>query len=146
MPRSDLRNVWLGRFVLLARLTVGFILVYSALPKMFRPYEFLASTYAYGLVGPELGVIVAAVLPYVELLVGVALLTGMLADGALWLSTILGAIFVIVQSSALIRGLVITCGCSGRTKFVGPATLAIAALIFIASAAALICRLRQPSR
>ena len=85
--------------------------VYSALPKIRQPYDFLASVYSYQLVGPTPGLIIATVLPWLELGIGICLIGGMLLTGSLFISVCLASIFVSAIGSALYRGLDISCGC-----------------------------------
>lgn len=81
--------------------------------KVHQPYAFLSNVYDYDLVGPQLGILVAMVLPWIELFVGICLLGGLVVDGALLISAILSVLFAYVQYSAIQRGLTISCGCFG---------------------------------
>jgi Methylamine utilisation protein MauE len=64
------------------QLTLGFVLLMSSLPKLCQPYDFLTAIYRYELVGPMLGVLVAAVLPWLELVVGICLIGGIFVSGS----------------------------------------------------------------
>jgi|GEM_PF-288133 len=101
--------------VFISRLVLGCVFISSSLPKLRLPYEFLSNVYNYELVGPKLGMLVAMVLPWLELLLGICLLGGIVLSGALLWSAILGAVFTFAQISALYRDLSITCGCFGST-------------------------------
>ncbi len=97
-----------------------------------RPYEFLGSVYGYELVGPKMGVLVAMVLPWVELLAGV------FVGGALLASVGMGVLFTFVLGSALYRHLDISCGCfsnpgAGKISYL---TLIRAIVITLVSAGA----------
>ena len=50
-------------FLFLARLGIGCMFLWSSLPKIRQPYDFLSSVYSYELVGPKLGMFVAMTLP-----------------------------------------------------------------------------------
>ena len=100
-----------GIFTAIARLSIGALFIYSSLPKLRQPYDFLGNVYEYELVGPSTGVLVAVVLPWLELVIGICLLGGILVSGAFLLSVALGAVFTFAQASALYRGLGISCGC-----------------------------------
>ena len=101
----------LAAFVLVVRLGLGFMFIMSSLPKIRQPYAFLGSVYGYEIVGPKLGVLVAMVLPWVELFAGVCLVGGVFVGGALLASMAMGAMFTFVLASALWRHLDISCGC-----------------------------------
>lgn len=98
-------------FVVVVRLTLGIMFIASSLPKIRLPYAFLSDVYGYELVGPKLGVMVAMLLPWLELLVGICLVGGIFVSGALLASTAMGAMFTFVLASALVRHLDISCGC-----------------------------------
>jgi hypothetical protein len=100
-------------FVAVVRVGLGASLVWSAVGKLDDPIAFLQAVYRYEIVGPGLGWWVAAVLPYAELVVGLSLLSGMLAGAAGWLAAGLGLAFVGAQGVAMARGLSIECGCFG---------------------------------
>lgn len=74
-------------------------------------------------------------LPWMELVTGVALLTGVMSAGALCAAFLLLAVFTVAQSTAIGRGLLIPCGCSslpskqviGLWDVIGTASLALLA-------------------
>jgi hypothetical protein len=75
--------------------------------------------YSYELVGPRLGLLVAMMLPWMELLVGVCLVGGIFLSGVLLASAAMAALFAFVLAFALYQGLDISCGCfsaSGSDK------------------------------
>jgi uncharacterized membrane protein YphA (DoxX/SURF4 family) len=95
----------------LVRVVLGGIFVASGLAKLQQPYDFLSSVYSYGIVGPDLGYVAAFVLPWLEFVIGVCLLAGVIQEGALLVSAILLAIFTVAKFSAVHRDLQIGCGC-----------------------------------
>jgi uncharacterized membrane protein YphA (DoxX/SURF4 family) len=95
------------------RLGLGCMLIYSSLPKIRQPYDFLSSVYQYELVGPKLGLLVAMTLPWLELLAGICLVGGIFVGGALLAAVAMALMFTYVVSSALYHDLEITCGCFG---------------------------------
>jgi len=135
--RATMERVMAG-FVLVVRLGLGCMFIMSSVPKIQRPYEFLGSIYGYELVGPNLGVLVAMVLPWVELLAGVCLVGGVFVGGALLASIGMGVLFTFVLCSALYRHLDISCGCfsnagAGKISYL---TLIRAIVITLVSASA----------
>ena len=135
MPRRD---QVLAAFVLVVRLGLGFTFILSSMPKIRQPFIFLGSVYGYEIVGPQMGVLVAVVLPWLELLVGVCLVGGVFVGGAFLASIGMGALFTFVLAWALWWHLDISCGCfstsaAGKISY---ATLIRAIVIVLTSAAA----------
>jgi hypothetical protein len=92
---------------------IGVILLWSGIIKMRHPFEFLATVYQYELVSPGSGRIVAIVVPWLEVVVGLCLISCLYSYGALLCSMFLFSLFSIAEASVLIRGLKISCGCFG---------------------------------
>ena len=132
------RKRFVSDFTLFVRLSLGCMFLYGSLPKIRQPYDFLSSVYNYELVGPKLGLLVAMVLPWAELFVGICLIGGIFVSGALLVSIAMGAIFSFVIASALYRGLNISCGCfsASSTEQIGYITLIRAFMIMLISAVA----------
>jgi len=132
------RDATLSAFVLVVRLGLGFMFIASSVPKIRQPYAFLGSVYGYELVGPQMGVLVAMVLPWVELFAGVCLVGGVFVGGALLASMGMGAMFTFVLAWALWRHLDISCGCfsSSAAGKISYMTLIRAVAITLLSAAA----------
>ncbi len=148
--RKDLPT-WITGLTFVARVTLGCMFLWSALPKIRQPYDFLSSVYSYELIGPKLGLLVAMMLPWLELLVGVCLVGGIFVSGALLASAGMAAMFAFVLGSALYRGLDISCGCfSTSTDKVSYITLIRAVVILLASlgtyAATIFCPRRAEPR
>lgn len=97
----------------LTRVAVGCVLIAASLPKLQHPYDLLAAVYDYALVGPDLGVVIASILPWVELVVGICLVGRVLEHGAWQLTVVLFCIFTFVRASVLFRDIPIECGCCG---------------------------------
>ena len=99
------------------------MLLFSGLAKLRAPYEFLASVYGYELTGPLLSLVIATVLPWLEVLVAVCLWGKFLYRGALATAIGLGGLFCTVVGIALYRQLDISCGCFIAEDKIGYATL-----------------------
>ena len=103
---------------------VGCALMFSALSHIKNPYYYLGSVYSYGLLSERFGYFVAEVLPFLELVVAMALFGRIFLTGAMVLATLVSAVFFVAQLSALVRGLDISCGCFGtNSSFVSLKTL-----------------------
>ena len=103
----DIRRMLFSVF----RVLLGFCFIWVGLLKVRQPYDFLSAVYEYDLVGATLGVGVATLLPWVEVVVGCCLVGGVLVSGALLSGALMAAVFVFAQTSALARELDISCGC-----------------------------------
>jgi methylamine utilization protein MauE len=106
-------NVVSREFEWCARLVVGGVFLWSAAAHLANPYYFLSTVYQYELTSAPVGAAVAALLPFLELMLAACLLGGACPQAAWWLTSLLLLLFVGVQSSALWRGLIISCGCFG---------------------------------
>jgi putative oxidoreductase len=134
-----IRKRLLHGFTLVVRLGLGCLFLWSSLPKIRQPYDFLSSVYNYELAGPKLGMLTAMTLPWLELLVGICLVGGIFVTGALLASIGMAAMFTFVLASALYRGLDISCGCFGDSaEVISYSTLIRACLILLFSTAAYI--------
>ena len=126
-------------------LAVGGLFVYASLSKIADPRAFAKIVYHYQVVGPSatLGFLpanlVAVALPWIELLAGVLLVSGLWRREAAVVTSLLLAIFVAAVTSTLVRGIDIqNCGCfaldaSGRAAgfklIAGDLALLAAALV-----------------
>ena len=128
-------------FILIARIGLGCLFIYSSLQKIRQPYDFLSSVYGYELVGPKLGMFVAMTLPWLELFTGVCLVGGIFISGALLTSIAMGAMFSYVIISSIHRGLDISCGCfsSSGTGKIDYLTLIRALTILVFGILAYLC-------
>lgn len=135
MARYHQKNSWLAVVAFVIRLSLGCLFVWSGIPKILLPHSFLGDVYAYRLVGPTLGMVVAMILPWMELLTGVCLLAGLFVSGALLACMGMALLFVGPVSWALYHGLNISCGCfgSGASVHIGYGTLVRIAVIFLGS-------------
>ena len=140
-------NVVSREFEWCARLAVGGIFLWSAAAHLANPYYFLSTVYQYELTSAPVGAVVASVMPFLELLLAVCLLSGACPQPAWLLSSLLLLVFVGVQISALVRDLRISCGCFGPeiSQPVDLTSIAFtSALAVLAIAGALAARVRPP--
>jgi uncharacterized membrane protein YphA (DoxX/SURF4 family) len=101
-------------FLWILRLGLGGLFIFTGVLKLADPNAFATEIHNYQLF-PALAPLLAATLPVVEIVVGAAIVAGprpwvragALASGALML------VFTIAVSSALTRGINISCGCFG---------------------------------
>ena len=95
----------------LLRVTLGCIFIYASIDKITDPQAFAASIGNYKIVAGSARLLVATVLPWVELFSGVGLLLGIFEHGSALLTMSMLAIFTVLVLSAMMRGLDISCGC-----------------------------------
>lgn len=108
---------------LAARLTVGAALIYAGASKAAGPAEdFAYILSAYDVLPRDFTLPAAAVLPWLELLVGWALVLGVGTRQAAACAGGLFACFLAAVSSTLLRGIPLpNCGCFGETIHLSPA-------------------------
>lgn len=134
--------------LLVSRLALGCVLVAAAVPKIQRPYQFLETVYAYQLTGSVIGKLVAVGLPWAEMVAGCCLVLGTALGAAIGLSLTLSLVFVVAQTSALVRGLSIDCGCFSAgtaSNPIGLASMVKSAGVLLLATCALISWLRSVS-
>jgi uncharacterized membrane protein YphA (DoxX/SURF4 family) len=121
------------------------IFLAAAIPKIMHPSEFALDISHYAMLPDALINPLAVLLPWVEAVMGLALLSGFAAEGAISLANILMVAFLAAMAQAWIRGLDIECGCFGHTGVrgkIGQAMLRDAGF-FIIALSALILRARR---
>ena len=105
--KNDLKNL----LVMVCRIFLGFMFIYASLDKIAHPEEFAKQIGYYKALPFGLENVLAIVLPWTELIVGICLIAGLLVDGATLLSIIMMLVFILAISQAMLRGIDITCGC-----------------------------------
>jgi uncharacterized membrane protein YphA (DoxX/SURF4 family) len=141
---SSLRAPWLH---LAACLGLGAVFVYASLDKIAKPGDFARIVYHYQLIGPNRHVgplpanLLAVTLPWIELLAGLALITGLWRRPAALLAGGMLVVFVGAVGLALLRGIdVENCGCfsvSGEGRAAG-LRLILQDLLLLAAAAVIV--------
>lgn len=111
---------------MLSRLLIGGIMIYASFYKIIEPASFAKSIWYYHMVPGSLINLMALVLPWLELVCGVALIAGFWYRGAAWWVNILLLIFIVALASTIQRGLDIDCGCfKAGESATGPAWQAL---------------------
>lgn len=107
---------------LISRLLIGTIFIYASYHKIIVPASFAKIIWYYHIVPGSLINLMALILPWLELLSGLALILGIFYRGSvLWMNLLL-VIFIAALSSSIARGLDIDCGCfKASGKATGPA-------------------------
>ena len=95
------------------RIGIGLAMLAAALGKIGDPASFAAQIHHYRLIPVGAENLLAIVLPWVELVAGLALVLGVHARSGAWLSAAMMIVFTLAVGAAVARGLDIECGCFG---------------------------------
>src|SRR5574341_61257 len=95
----------------LFRLILGCVFVYASFDKIAHPADFARIVYNYHFLPTSTINLFAIILPWIELISGMALILGLFVESASLLIGLLLGVFIVALSSAVIRGLDISCGC-----------------------------------
>lgn len=104
-----------NRYVeLSARYLLGIIFIVASIDKISSPEAFAASIHAYRL-SPELfDNLLALLIPWIELVCGILLMSGVKVRASSFILSVLLLLFMVAITAALMRGLKIDCGCFGK--------------------------------
>ena len=98
-------------FILITRILLGLIFIIASIDKIIDPAGFARDISNYHFVPFGFENIIAIILPWLELFIGLGLILGIMVDGASVISGILLILFIILIFQATIRGFNIDCGC-----------------------------------
>ena len=99
-------------FALACRVILAAVFIGASLPKIWQPHEFALAVFRYQMVPYALVNVLALILPWIELLAGMALLfSARLRDSANLLISGMLLVFTVAISFNLYRGIDIACGC-----------------------------------
>jgi len=113
------------RLELLARWILGVTFVYASFYKIIAPAAFAKIIYGYGLFPGAAVNVIAIVLPFIELIAGLALLTGLFPRTASLIIMVLLLSFIAAISINLLRGYEFNCGCFNSDNSAGSAGLTL---------------------
>ncbi len=94
-----------------SRFLIGGMYIAASFYKIIEPASFAKSIWHYHMVPGSLINLVALILPWLELVIGLALIFGLAYRGAIWWANLLLVVFIIALTSTIMRGLDIDCGC-----------------------------------
>ncbi len=132
-------------FVVLVRLVLGGVFLYAGFVKIADPQAFAGTIAAYRILPYFGNYLAAAVIPWLEAICGLLLITGWRSRAAASCVTLLTLVFMAALASTLVRGLDIDCGCfrAGEEKTSAWTALARDALLL---GGALVVLRRFPTR
>lgn len=96
---------------MLVRLAVGVTFLFASAYKIIDPGAFAKSIWYYHLVPGSLINFIALVLPWLELVCGLALIFGVYYRGAVVWINLMTILFIVALTTAIVRGISIDCGC-----------------------------------
>jgi len=96
---------------LLARFILGAVFIYASLDKIADPVSFSTNIDNYHISPIAINNLAALILPWIELIIGLSLITGVFLDGASILTIGLLALFIFIITQAYMRGISLECGC-----------------------------------
>ncbi len=103
-----LGNQWVE---LIIRWFLGLLFIYASIHKIIDPAQFAKIIYGYKLF-PEFSInLIAIILPFLELVSGIALITGIYPRSAASIVNLMLFAFIIAISINLVRGHEFDCGC-----------------------------------
>ncbi|HET8797759.1 MAG TPA: MauE/DoxX family redox-associated membrane protein [Thermoanaerobaculia bacterium] len=106
--KEALAHPWL---TIRVQIALGAIFVAAALPKIADPPSFAHMIYNYRILPGALVNLSALVMPWVEILAGLALIAGVWVKPARWLIAAMLVVFIVAIGFNLWRGNAIDCGC-----------------------------------
>ncbi len=99
---------WLS---LAGRLLLGGLFLYAGVLKAGDPSGFAEAIGNYQLVPPQAALAAAVILPWVEIMIGLSLLSGILFRGGALMVSLLLAVFTFAILINILRGIDVDCGC-----------------------------------
>jgi len=94
-----------------ARLILGATFIYASYHKILAPAEFAKLVYGYDLFPHNTINLIAIIIPFIELMSGIALITGIFPRSVSLIIMGMLIVFIIVISINIIRGHEFDCGC-----------------------------------
>ncbi len=102
----------LDRYLIVTtRIILGAVFLWASFGKILEPGDFARSISNYHIVPFGIENIIALILPWLELLIGMGLILGIMVDGSVQISAILLIMFILMIGQAMLRGFNIECGC-----------------------------------
>ncbi|MCS5653154.1 MAG: DoxX family protein [Candidatus Marinimicrobia bacterium] len=97
--------------IVTTRIILGAVFLWASFGKILEPGDFARSISNYHIVPFGIENIIALILPWLELLIGMGLILGIMVDGSVQISAILLIMFILMIGQAMLRGFNIECGC-----------------------------------
>ncbi len=100
-------------FSLLFRILLGLIFLFAGIAKISDPVRFIFTLRQFNLFSEAVIPFMALYLPWLEFILGLFLILGLLYRASAFLLACLNTMFAIVILTVIVRGMEIDCGCFG---------------------------------
>jgi uncharacterized membrane protein YphA (DoxX/SURF4 family) len=107
------RSLWAARWAFFFRTVVGGIFLVSGLAKIADPVRFLLTLREFQLLPGALESFLAVYLPWLEFLLGLCVVLGVLHRTSALMIAGLNGFFIVAIGSVMARGIEVDCGCFG---------------------------------
>ncbi|SVC51113.1 uncharacterized protein METZ01_LOCUS303967 [marine metagenome] len=104
---------------LIFRIILGVVLIYASYGKILDPISFSDNIHNYHFTPTAIENLVALILPWMELIVGVFLIIGVFLEGTIRITIGMLIFFIFILSQAVFRGIDVHCGCFKTEADVG---------------------------
>jgi uncharacterized membrane protein YphA (DoxX/SURF4 family) len=144
IPGTRSRARYWRPILLLLRIALGCVFLYAAYAKVhyagawhLHDYDFLFAfgINSYDMLSPDNALLLARVLPWVEVALGALLLSGLWLRWIGSITTALLVVFMYALSRAAIKGLAINCGCFGNSSTTPGKELMVDSVLILAAIA-----------
>ncbi|MBI4766428.1 MAG: DoxX family membrane protein [Deltaproteobacteria bacterium] len=106
------------------RIFLAGIFIYAGYTKIVNPLQFAAAVEGYQLLSPDSVILVARILPWVEVILGIALIAGLMIRYTAAFAVAFLTFFIGIMLATYLRGIEADCGCFGIGERISPFTLA----------------------
>ena len=104
-------NKYHSWLIIFLRILLGIIFIYASYDKILDPEKFARDIANYHIIPMGFENLIALIIPWLELFIGIGLIAGLMVDGASIISGVLMVLFILLIFQATIRGFNIECGC-----------------------------------
>jgi uncharacterized membrane protein YphA (DoxX/SURF4 family) len=125
LNQAIFNNSWIE---LAARWILGLTFVYSSIPKILSPDDFARIVYGYDLFPHVLINLIAIIIPFLQLVAGLALIAGFYPRSAAIIINVMLLAFTAALMINIIRGHEFDCGCfsAGQSGYAGSSEVTVA--------------------
>lgn len=127
---NPLRNQYLPALI---RILLGALFIYAALPKILDPFNFAVAVYNYKMLPGFAVGLVAAALPWLELVIGILLVLGVRVQASSLICTGMLVVFTLAIFINTLRGIDVDCGCFSTDRSIGWAAVVEDSLLTLLS-------------
>ncbi len=101
--------------ILASKLILGIIFIYASIDKISNPLDFSNLLDNYHIIPAVFSNMIALYLPWLEMMLGLCLVFGVLLEGVTVLTIVLYGLFILLLFQAVVRGIDVHCGCFSVT-------------------------------